>query len=205
MMTEGFEGRTTGLADDPDEDTIELELTREQVLGLAQAARAAHTTAPAAESTPGSASPGPPPAKPRLQARGATRFSLWSLTRIAAIVGITAVITWAAAQRAAERDSSRPAATSRAAAVTSAAPIVAAPAARAESPGPAVQVRNPFDATEVFEFPANTSESAAREAMAELLLQRARDRRHGIGTQRAGSTHPARGAAGENPATAAAR
>jgi hypothetical protein len=203
-MTEGFEGRTTGLADDPDEDTIELELTREQLLGLAQAARAAHTTAPAAESTPGSAAPGPHAPKPRLQARGATRFSLWSLMCVAAVVAITAVITWAAAQRAAERNPSAPAATSRAAAVTSAAPSVPAPAAPAESPGPPLQVRNPFDAMEVFEFPADTSESAAREAMAELLLQRARDRRQGIGTQRAGSRRPARGA-GENPATAAAR
>jgi hypothetical protein len=42
---------------------------------------------------------------------------------------------------------------------------------------PPVRVRNPFDATEVFEFPAGTSETEAREATAELLLERARDRR----------------------------
>lgn len=48
-----------------------------------------------------------------------------------------------------------------------------------ESPPPAappVTFVNPFDATEVFAFPANTSESAAREAVADLLLQRARSR-----------------------------
>jgi hypothetical protein len=41
-----------------------------------------------------------------------------------------------------------------------------------------VQVRftNPFDATEVFEFPSGTSESEARETVARVLLQRANDR-----------------------------
>jgi hypothetical protein len=41
-----------------------------------------------------------------------------------------------------------------------------------------VRFSNPFDATEVFEFPPGTSEAEARDAVAELLLQRARDRRH---------------------------
>ena len=41
---------------------------------------------------------------------------------------------------------------------------------------PPVQVRNPFDATEVFEFPPGTSETEARESTAQLLLKRARDR-----------------------------
>jgi len=35
---------------------------------------------------------------------------------------------------------------------------------------------NPFDATEVFEFPPGTSREYAREAVAEILLNRARDR-----------------------------
>jgi hypothetical protein len=41
---------------------------------------------------------------------------------------------------------------------------------------PAVHFANPFDAAEIFEFPAGTSETDAREAVAELLLERARDR-----------------------------
>jgi len=36
---------------------------------------------------------------------------------------------------------------------------------------------NPFDASEVFEFPPGTTEDAARESVAETLLQRARERR----------------------------
>jgi hypothetical protein len=39
-----------------------------------------------------------------------------------------------------------------------------------------VRFRNPFDLTEVFEFPPGTSETAARQAVADLLLQRAADR-----------------------------
>jgi hypothetical protein len=63
-----------------------------------------------------------------------------------------------------------------------------------------VQVRNPFDATEVFEFPAGTTRTQAREAVAELLLQRAHDRRsHGAGVKPAGSRPQARGAAEEKP------
>lgn len=36
---------------------------------------------------------------------------------------------------------------------------------------------NPFDASEVFEFPPGTPENAARESVAEMLLERARERR----------------------------
>lgn len=40
-----------------------------------------------------------------------------------------------------------------------------------------VRVRNPFDASETFEFPAGTSPEAAHDAVADLLLQRAAERR----------------------------
>jgi hypothetical protein len=39
-----------------------------------------------------------------------------------------------------------------------------------------VQYRNPFDAREVFEFPPGTTRIEARDAVAQLLLERARDR-----------------------------
>ena len=41
---------------------------------------------------------------------------------------------------------------------------------------PPLRFANPFDAEEVFEFPAGTSEDAARDAVAEILMQRARER-----------------------------
>ena len=39
-----------------------------------------------------------------------------------------------------------------------------------------MRVKNPFDATEVFEFPAGTTTAEARKKISELLLQRAVDR-----------------------------
>ncbi|HEY4214631.1 MAG TPA: hypothetical protein VGM84_24355 [Steroidobacteraceae bacterium] len=39
-----------------------------------------------------------------------------------------------------------------------------------------VYFRNPFDASEVFEFPPGTSQTDARDAVAELLMKRARER-----------------------------
>jgi hypothetical protein len=53
---------------------------------------------------------------------------------------------------------------------------VTLPAAPPKTEQPLVRVRNPFDAFEVFEFPPETTMAEAREAMAQLLLQRARTR-----------------------------
>ena len=39
-----------------------------------------------------------------------------------------------------------------------------------------MRIKNPFDRTEVFEFPAGTSEADAREAVTKLLMERAHDR-----------------------------
>jgi hypothetical protein len=47
-----------------------------------------------------------------------------------------------------------------------------------------VRVKNPFDAGEVFEFPPGTSEIAARDAVADLLLKRAMERRSQIPERR---------------------
>ena len=59
-----------------------------------------------------------------------------------------------------------------------------ATAATAAQPQP-VRVKNPFDHSEVFEFPAGTSLKEARQSMAQTLMQRAHDR--GVPT-----FHPAR-------------
>lgn len=42
--------------------------------------------------------------------------------------------------------------------------------------GTPVRFANPFDANEVFEFPAGTSEAEARDAVAEILMERAMER-----------------------------
>ena len=48
----------------------------------------------------------------------------------------------------------------------------------ATTSSPAVRIPNPFDAREVFEFPSGTSVADGRAKVAQLLLQRARDRRN---------------------------
>jgi hypothetical protein len=64
--------------------------------------------------------------------------------------------------------------------------VPASASVRASEPEPApalpvtpdvpVRFKNPFDASEVFEFPAGTSWTEMRDAVAELLSQRARER-----------------------------
>jgi hypothetical protein len=63
------------------------------------------------------------------------------------------------------------------------APVVVAPPALPPVPSPSpptesAQVRfaNPFDRKEVFEFPAGTSQAEARDAVAEILYERAQER-----------------------------
>jgi hypothetical protein len=47
-----------------------------------------------------------------------------------------------------------------------------------ETPDDPVQIKNPFDRSEVFEFPAGITAIQARDAVAELLLQRALERKN---------------------------
>jgi hypothetical protein len=64
------------------------------------------------------------------------------------------------------------------------APIEAAEAQTAPEDALPVYFRNPFDASEVFEFPPGTSQAEAREAVADLLLKRARERLSALGRLR---------------------
>ena len=105
----------------------------------------------------------------RLIIRKAARSDfICGLTLAAAVVVTMALVVW----------QGHPVPPPPAPAVVSPTLVVIPPVTIAEpEESPRVQVRNPFDATEVFEFPAGTSETEAREATAELLLERARDRR----------------------------
>jgi hypothetical protein len=51
-----------------------------------------------------------------------------------------------------------------------------------EADRPPTQIANPFDASEVFEFPPGTPKDAARESAADMLLERASERRAQIGS-----------------------
>lgn len=189
-MNQGLEGGSTQFADDPDADTIELELTPEQVLALSHGAEA--TQAKIAPPVPASAParPAAAAAKPRTQSGGASRFRFWPLGLTAAVVGVSAMIAWwSATPRPVEPDPP----------VVVAAtpdPPAAAPAPPPPVPeqGPPVRVKNPFDSSEVFEFPAGTTKAEARDAVAELLMQRALERRTPPAVAKAGGHRSTRGA-----------
>lgn len=158
------------------DDTIELQLTPEQLLELSQPAELdepfasgqASAFAPPERIFPefSSAPPlfSPPPSSPARR---------WHQTPIAkmggAIIAYTALAWWSASQLAGQPKPPATAATRPPAAI-------ARPALSASPAKPEVRVVNPFDKTEVFEFPAGTSGAEGREKVAQILLQRARDR-----------------------------
>lgn len=176
---------TTGAAQVSDE-TVEIELNAEEHLEPSQAANAVQVTARTAEPTIGL----PESARDSLLYRRTARVDLvCNVMFAAAVLGIVAAVGWRAAS-----------VPTRAPVIPPRAAVVAVPTPPAEVPRPLVHVRNPFDATELFEFPAETTESQAREAMAELLLQRARDRfAQGVILRRAAIRDRARGAVHEQP------
>jgi len=168
-MTKSSEDGSAGLAGEADEDTIELELSREQMLALSRSVKEEQAAA-SQVSTPVSTPAGPASANEKVNVRDGARTGRWPLARGAGALGIAAAVIalGSAAHRAA--DAPPP--------VTIKAPTSAAPAAPepADSQSPPVRFKNPFDASEVFEFPPGTSEADVRQSVADLLLQRARDR-----------------------------
>ena len=177
-VTKPSERDPAEFADDTDEDTVELELSPEQSLALSRAAEEAYAAANPVESTHERA----PPAslsvqeaseapQPHRTARWGNGMSSWMLGMGGVLATAVTIAIWAAAHRAAEPHRSTPTATIDV-------PVSTAPAATlpAHPQQPPVRFTNPFDASEVFEFPPGTSETEARQAVAELLRQRARDR-----------------------------
>jgi hypothetical protein len=176
-----------------DDDTIELVLSSEQLAGLLQAAEAAEAAAPAAvpviptspvpvaaavvpsQMTPVFPSLPPPPLR---KGKPASRFGHWHQTPIAKMaantVAFVAFAWWSVAQLAGQPQH-QPQATVTAAVRPIALVHQPMPAATVVQP-PAVQVVNPFDSKEVFLFPAGTSNAESREKVAQILLQRARER-----------------------------
>jgi len=191
-MIPGPEGPTTaGSAHDSSDDTIEVELTGEQQLALSRAAEAARTTVRPDESGPVLSVP----EYENFASRRTARIDfVCNVTLAVAGLGLAVAFLWPASDR--HLPTPAPAPT-----VTRAAPLAeVAPGAPAEPQGAPVRIKNPFDATEVFEFPHGTPESEAREAVVERLLSRARDRRaEGLALRRASDFQPDRGAAVQQP------
>lgn len=166
-MSKAFKYGSAGFTENPDEDTVELELRPEHLRALAQASENAPEAVTPVEQPPVSRARLPPP--PRHPARST---DIWVSLSVAAVLGMTAVAValWPAEQHGKS-------------VVRSATPVAAAnsgattrvtPASDPDSP---MRFTNPFDASEVFEFPAGTTEDAARESVAEVLVERALERR----------------------------
>jgi hypothetical protein len=168
-MMSAFEAGPGEFPDDPGEDTIELELSPQDFLTLSRIAEE-QSAPPVGEAMLTGAEPAATEVSSKI-ARGTPRMARWSLARVAGILGITAaaITLGSAAHRAVVGRS-----------VVTAAINLSGPAA-APTPQPAelsptVRLKNPFDPSEIFEFAPGTSEAEARQSVAEVLLQRARDR-----------------------------
>ena len=167
-----------------DEDTLELEPISEQKLSSLRAAEEDHVTAIASEPQ---RSP-PPPVLAATPNAAQTRRS-WPvhsrlLVSVAGIVALSAAIAkWATNHDVGDVDLAMPTASPNVPVPNFAADTASEAAPRAidatealTPPRPAVKFRNPFDASEVFEFPPGTTRMEARHAVRETLLQRARER-----------------------------
>ena len=173
-MTTRPQGGSPEPTHEHDEDTIELELSAADLLTLSRAAAPEQPAAgPTTFATPlspnvplipygkGREGDGPPEGRR-------------PLARIAGILGVAAaaVLAGVVAYLVTTRAAPVHTAMNTAPAVAT---VVESPPLPATETAP-VQFRNPFDRAEVFEFPAGTSETEARDAVAQLLIQRARDR-----------------------------
>jgi hypothetical protein len=110
--------------------------------------------------------------------RRAARFIRWAQSPFAKMLRTTAafaVFAWWSGSHLAGQPY-QPTQSTASTITTSPSPVTP-PALPANAPHPAVQVRNSFDATEVFQFPAGTSDAETHQKVAEVLLQRARSRR----------------------------
>ena len=152
-----------GNADEANVDTLELELGPQEMVALTRAGARRQ----------GAISSIDPPALPSPIKSPVAR----DLNRVSVQIAVALALALAELGGVWELSSvsDGPVATSAAAAE------VNVPAAKPSSPlAPAerlpVRFTNPFDASEVFEFPPGTSKTEAHDAVADLLLQRARDR-----------------------------
>jgi hypothetical protein len=160
----------TADGDDSYEDTIELSLSPEHALALSRAAEEEHADALPTASRP--------PDVPGVQVgnaehQSARGFGRWPLAFATLASGVTIGVALGLAVHLVPHVRT---ATIKVP-VSTPAPATPLPATcPAESRQLPVQVRNPFDRSEVFEFPPGTRADEARQSAAALLLQRARDR-----------------------------
>src|SRR5579863_7059304 len=151
-MTGGPGAPPIGAERNLSEETVELQLSAAEQLALSQAADATLGPRQAAPDSPGYDT--------FVYARTRRADLIGTITFAAVLYGVTVALAW----RTLIGGPDTPV-------VARAAPAEPAAAVRVQLPPAVVQLPNPFDATEVFELPANTSVDEARDVIAELLLQ----------------------------------
>ena len=179
------------------DDTIELVLTPEQLADLSQAAEEAQAEAPVPAAAEVVVAPAPLPDAPlpvsavvsMVQDLPPPRALHWHQTPLAKMAANTAAFVafaWWSVSQLAGQPGAHPTAPVVAAAARPIA-LVTHPAVATDVQKTAVEVVNPFDKTEVFEFPAGTSADEGREKVAQILMQRARERQNQWEHLRAGA------------------
>ncbi len=147
-----------------DDDTIELQCSAAELKKLAELEELNEAPAPVP-------APAPSPLVRPVRLGRERRRSAWTTVGAAAALsavssGVTYLATtWAHGNKSEQRLSQ-----------VLLAPVHAPPPALPEDP---VRFVNPFDSAEVFLFPAGTSQGEARDAVAEFLLELARERASG--------------------------
>ena len=152
-MTRASEDDSARFTDDIGDDTIELALTEEDMLALSRAAEEEQ-----AKTSTGRSAPIVTGAYLRDQS---VRSRRWLQIIASSVLGIVISVALGVVAH-------------RISMVTITAPSGAEQSA--ESLDSIVRFSNPFDASEVFEFPPGTSDEQARQSVAAILLQRAHDR-----------------------------
>jgi hypothetical protein len=160
VMTKKLDSNTGGFAEEEGDDTIELELSADQVLMLSRADTLIRSNSLPVPSTAKSLSNVPE-----------DQYGGWPAVIL--LILVVSILSGGIAYLG----------TSPAQPVHFGANAVVLPAAP-DSPAPAsadntaVRFTNPFDGSEVFEFPSGTSEAEVQQAVADLLLKRAHDRQN---------------------------
>jgi hypothetical protein len=190
-------------ADPDDEDTIEMVLTPADMRLLAQAAGEPQRQA---TSVPESTAPSPTtdstlqsmPSQTTTRPGNSANLARGALAGVAgALVIIVAIASVSTARLTTDRKATP--APERHQLVAAAASAASEPSPQAAAAVPDAQplhYKNPFDKSEVFEFPAGTTLEEARQSVADLLLQRAHGRhiRPGLQHSRVNGAIPRRSA-----------
>ena len=172
-MANSFRGASVNSMGPEDDDTIEMELSESAMRLLSQAAALPPEPPSAAAMSPAANAPAAPAGARTEAPRGPPRFGMF-FAIVAAASALLIAVVYLASARVRRPDPVAPRVVAAPAAPVSV--TQSPPSSSPSTDATPVRFVNPFDRKEVFEFPPGTSAADARQAVAELLSQRARER-----------------------------